>query len=165
MARAQPNQPGDAAAGDHAHDGPDYALVLRLLEQQLGLSLPATALQSSNVHKCIAERHLAEAYKVFFRDVEYNLPNQGDIDKVVHEAKENVLSGTALKIPMALPPPRGRLPRLAGERASERIQARVLVWSLRRQGAHSGEVPIKAGRYRQLEQLKCRSGIGLRVGA
>ena len=75
-----------------------------------------------NVHKFVAKRHLTTTWQSFYRNIEYNLPHQGDIDKVVREAKEKVLSGAALMIPKALPPPRGRPVANAGIRKADWLE-------------------------------------------
>jgi hypothetical protein len=71
---------------------------------------------AANLHKFIAPRLLTAAWKALYRDVEFCMPAQADIDEAVLEAKKRVLSGEALLSPKALPPPRGRPVKNAGVR-------------------------------------------------
>jgi hypothetical protein len=72
-----------------------------------------------NVYKFIDKKHLTAAWQDVYRGVEYNLPPQDEVDTVLREAKKKVLAGTAVQIPKALPPPRGRPPANAGIRKAD----------------------------------------------
>jgi len=69
-----------------------------------------------NMWKFVERRHLSAAWKDMYRDVEYKTPPQHVFDGIMLEAKKLVLSGDHLHMPKALPPPRGRPVKNAGER-------------------------------------------------
>lgn len=46
--------------------------------------------------------------KYIYHGVLYRLPHQADVDDIIAQAKRDVISGTHLQVPNALPPPRGR---------------------------------------------------------
>ena len=62
---------------------------------------------SANVHKFIDPRLLSKAWKDLYKDTEFKLPPQVEIDAVILDAKQRVVSGEALLGPKALAPPRG----------------------------------------------------------
>jgi hypothetical protein len=71
---------------------------------------------AANVCKYVAERHTTRAWKRLYRDLEYNLPVQSDVDDAIVAAKRLVLNGHNLHIPKALAPPRGRPSKDSGKR-------------------------------------------------
>lgn len=71
---------------------------------------------TSNIHRFVAESHLAAKWKDLYDNVSFTLPSQTDVDAVISAAKISVLTGANLSIPKALPPPRGRPVKNAGIR-------------------------------------------------
>ena len=72
---------------------------------------------AANMHKFVAQRYLSATWKeMYAKEVTYDLPAQHVIDGIMLEAKQRVLSGEYLHAPKALPPPRGRPVKNAGER-------------------------------------------------
>lgn len=69
-----------------------------------------------NVHKFIARRNLTVQWKQQYADICFDLPRQVDMDDVIVRAQGLVDSGEHVRIPVALPPPRGRPVKQAGKR-------------------------------------------------
>ena len=70
---------------------------------------------SHNLYKHIAWRHLTKAWKENYYDL-CSLPPAYSVDKVIKQAKRLVALRQHLKIPKAIPPPRGRPVKNAGKR-------------------------------------------------
>ena len=71
---------------------------------------------AANLWKFIHKRHLTSAWKEFYKDIDFFLPEQAKVDAVIHAAKQLVLSGKNLQVPKAIVPPRGRPVKDAGTR-------------------------------------------------
>lgn len=71
---------------------------------------------SVNVHKFVEARHLTQTWRSQYDGVEWESPNQHEIDEVMRSARKQVDSDQTLQIPVALPPPRGRPPKNASKR-------------------------------------------------
>jgi hypothetical protein len=75
-----------------------------------------------NLWKFIPRRFLTAAWQDQYRDVEFLVPAQSDVDAVMLAAKHSVLSGSYLLAPRALAPPRGRPVDNAGERVKDFLE-------------------------------------------
>ena len=71
---------------------------------------------AANMHKFVEPRYLSAPWKEMYAEVTYDLPAQNVVDGIILEAKQRVFSGEYLHAPKALPPPRGRPVKNAGER-------------------------------------------------
>ena len=96
------------------------------------------------MHKFVEPRYLSAHWKEMYADVTYDLPAQHVMDGIMLEAKQRVLSGEYLHAPKALPPPRGRPVKNAGERnqswyekGSARPKKRIYLCSLCKLQGHT----------------------------
>lgn len=71
---------------------------------------------AASVYKYVSTRHLTAAWQKQYEGVEFQLPSQAQVDELMTSARQKVLSGSSVKIPLAIPPPRGRPPKNAGAR-------------------------------------------------
>ena len=71
---------------------------------------------SMNLFKFIGARNLTVAWKEQYVGVIFPMQIQADVDRVILDAQEQVLSGSPINIPVAIAPPRGRPVRNAGKR-------------------------------------------------
>lgn len=69
-----------------------------------------------NMFKYVAVRHQTSAWRNLYKDLCFQIPSQTDIDVLLTEAKLSVVNGTNVRVPKALPPPRGRPGKNAGRR-------------------------------------------------
>ena len=81
-----------------------------------GVAVLCEKYRTANIHRFIAEKHLAARWSELYMDVSFTLPSQSDVDSVISRAKVSVIAGTNLTIPKSLPPPRGRPVKNAGVR-------------------------------------------------
>lgn len=70
----------------------------------------------TNIHNFIDKRHLSMKWKDQYENVSFDLPTQADVDRIMVHAKVIVAKGENVRIPKALPPPRGRPVKGAGKR-------------------------------------------------
>ena len=96
------------------------------------------------LYRFIPKSFQTAAWKAQYDGVECNYPSQADIDLVNAEAKALVESGNALHQPVALPPPRGRPRKNAGqrfrsffERGPTTCMRRIYLCALCRQADHT----------------------------
>ena len=99
---------------------------------------------AANIHKFVEPRYLSAHWKEMYADVTYDLAAQHVMDGIMLEAKQRVLSGEYLHAPKALPPPRGRPVKNAGERnqswyekGSARPKKRIYLYSLYKLQGHT----------------------------
>ena len=71
---------------------------------------------SSHVYKYIDQRHTTQRWKEQYHNLSFDLPTQEDVDTMVEKARQSILNGTSIRIPVAIPPPRGRPPKTASKR-------------------------------------------------
>ena len=71
---------------------------------------------SMNLFKFIGARNLTVAWKEQYEGVIFPMPIQADVDRVILDAQEQVLSGSSINIPVAIAPPRWRPVPNAGKR-------------------------------------------------
>ena len=69
-----------------------------------------------NLFKFIGPKNLTDAWKEQYEGRMFGMPLQADVDRVVLDAQEQVLSGSTIHIPVALALPRGRPVQNAGKR-------------------------------------------------
>lgn len=104
---AEPQTPPMCCSHSSSGDGfPCYHGVAVLCEKH----------GSVNLHKFIAVRHLRAAWKAQYEDVDFPFPAQSDVDNIRLDAKRLVAQNLNIRIPVALPPPRGRPVKNAGTR-------------------------------------------------
>ena len=99
---------------------------------------------AANMHKFVEQRYLSAPWKEMYAEATYDLPAQHVIDGIMLKAKQRVLSGEYLHAPKALPPPRGRPVKNAGERnqswyekGSARPKKRIYLCSLCKLQGHT----------------------------
>ena len=108
MGRAQSLQQHGESAGGHEPTPEHPARMLRMvILHNHG---------ASSMHKFVEKRYLSAPWKQMYADLTYDVPSQHEIDGIMLEAKQKVLSGEYLHAPKALPPPRGRPVTNSGER-------------------------------------------------
>lgn len=106
-----------------------------------------------NLFKFISKRHLTTEWKKQYEGIDFDVPNEADIEEVFAGARRLVETGGNIHIPLAIAPPRGRPFKEAGrrkrswfERGPSRKRRRTYNCSYCSQAGHSSiTCPLRQG--------------------